>query len=87
LLGGGQRAVEELMASIEEDPRHMRMKTIRTAEEERRFTGWSMAYSGNASFVDRHIGPLFSPLPPGNVAHLAQRLIALMDELVRLPSA
>jgi hypothetical protein len=26
-------------------------------------------------------------LPPGNVAHLAQRLIALMDELVRLPSA
>ena len=85
LVEGEREAVEELMASIEEDPRHMRLKTIRTVEEERRFARWSMAYNGNAGFVDRHIAPLFSPLLKADVAHLAQRLIALMDEFVRLP--
>ncbi len=75
-----------LMESIEEDPRHMRVKIIRTAEEPRRFEGWSMAYTGNAGFVDRHIGPLFSSLPPGDVAHLGLRLIELMEDFTRLPS-
>jgi Sensors of blue-light using FAD len=85
VLEGERAAVDELMASIGADPRHMRVKTIRTTEEERRFGGWSMAYAGNAGFVDRHITPLFSPLPPGDTAHLALRLIALMDEFARLP--
>jgi hypothetical protein len=84
-LEGEQEAVAVLMASIEEDPRHMRVKIIRITEEPRRFEGWSMAYTGNAGFVDRHIGPLFSPLPPGDVAHLALRLIGLMEEFTRLP--
>lgn len=84
LLEGPRDAVEQLMLSINEDPRHMRVKIIRTAEEPRRFAGWSMAYSGNASLIERHIGPLFSPLPPGNVAHLSLRLIGLMEDLVYL---
>lgn len=85
VLEGEKAAVEELMVSIGADPRHMRVKTLRTVEEERRFAGWALAYSGSASFVDRYIGPLFSPLPPGDTEHLAMRLIALIDEFVRLP--
>lgn len=85
VLEGELAAVEELMVSINADPRHMRVKIIRTTEEPRRFAGWAMAYSGRASFVDRHIAPLFSPLSPGDTAHLAVKLISLMEEFVRLP--
>ncbi len=85
VLEGDQVAVAELMRSIDADPRHMRVKIIRIVEEPRRFANWSMAYSGQASFVDRHIIPLFSPLSGGGTAHLAVRLIELMEEFVRLP--
>jgi len=84
-LEGEQAAVTALMASIEDDPRHMRVKIIRATEEPRRFAGWAMAYTGKAGFVDRHIAPLFSALPPGDVAHLGLRLIGLMEEFTRLP--
>lgn len=83
-LEGEQEAVETLMESIDADPRHMRIKIIRTAEEPRRFGDWSMAYTGKAALVDRHIGPLFSILPPGDVTHLGLRLIALMEEFTRM---
>jgi hypothetical protein len=86
LLEGTQGAVEELMASIEEDSRHMRVKTIRTVQEERRFGGWSMVYTGQAGFVDRHIAPFFSNLPQGDVTHLALRLISMMEDFARLPA-
>jgi hypothetical protein len=85
LMEGSREGVELLMASIEEDPRHMRVRILRTTEEERRFATWSMVYTGHASFVDRHIAPFFSALPQGDVAHLALRLIALMEEYARLP--
>jgi len=84
VLEGEQAAVEELMDSIDADPRHMRVKIIRTVEEPRRFAGWSMAYSGTSPLVDRHIAPLFSPLPAGDAAHLGLRLIGLMEEVTRI---
>lgn len=84
VLEGEREAVEELMDSIDADPRHMRVKIVRTAEEPRRFTGWSMAYSGTNPLVDRHIAPLFSPLPAGDAAHLGLRLIGLMEEVARI---
>ncbi len=62
LLEGPRSAVGELMQSINADPRHMRVRIIRTAEEERRFAEWSMVYTGYASFVDRHIAPFFCAL-------------------------
>jgi hypothetical protein len=84
VLEGPRPAVEELMASIDADPRHMRVKIIRTVEEGRRFTGWSLAYSGTSAAVDRHIAPLFSTLPPADEAHLGLRLIGLMEEVARI---
>jgi len=84
LLEGERAAVETLMLSINADARHMRVKTIRTAEEARRFARWSMAYSGTAHYMDRQIGPLFSPLSASDTVHLALRLITLMVECVHL---
>jgi hypothetical protein len=84
VLEGEREAVEELMASINADPRHMRVKIIRTVEEARRFAGWSLAYSGTSAAVDRHVAPLFSPLPQGDVAYLGLRLIGLMEEVARI---
>jgi Sensors of blue-light using FAD len=86
LLEGPPKAVAELMESIDADARHMRVRIIRTAEEDRRFPDWSMVYTGYAGFVDRHIAPFFSHLPPGDAAHLATRLVALMEEYARLPA-
>ncbi len=86
VLEGGRAAVEELMASINRDPRHMKVKIIRVTEEKRRFPDWALAYSGTAGLVDRHIAPLFSSLPVGDTAHLALRLLAIMEEFARLPS-
>lgn len=85
VLEGERAAVDELMASINADPRHMRIKMVREVEEERRFPIWSMAYSGYASFVDRQIAPLFSPLRPADAAMLSLRLIQLMQGFTRLP--
>lgn len=86
LLEGPEGAVAELMQSINADARHMRVRTIRTAQEERRFAAWSMVYTGYASFVDRYIAPFFSALPQSDAAHLAQRLVSLMEEYARLPA-
>ena len=87
VLEGEQPVVEELMRSIDKDPRHMRLKIIRTVEEPRRFTGWSMAYTGYASFIDRNIAPLFSSMGDADAQHLALRLISLMEEFTRMAPA
>ena len=85
LLEGPQQAVELLMRSIEDDPRHMRVKIVRTAHEPRRFAGWSMVYGGHLNAACRHITPLFAALPPRDTAHLARRLLQMMEEFARLP--
>lgn len=84
VLEGKQAAVDELMASISTDPRHMKVKIIRVVEEDRRFPDWALAYSGMAGVVDRHIAPLFSPLPESEATHLAMRLLGMMEEFARI---
>lgn len=57
VLEGPAAALDDLMVSIRRDPRHTDL--IVTFDEhirERRFGGWSMAYSGNAGFVARLLG-------------------------------
>ena len=87
LLEGPQEAVELLMRSIGDDPRHMRVKTVRTAQEPRRFASWAMVYGGHLTVAGRHIVPLFAALPPRDSAYLSQRLLMLLEEFARLPTA
>lgn len=85
VLEGERAAVEELMRSIDADPRHMRIRIVRVTEEKRRFTGWAMAYSGYAGFVDRQIVPLMATLPEADRTRLGLKLISVMEEFSRLP--
>lgn len=84
VLEGPQPAVAELMRSIMRDPRHTEIKLLTEGEvPERRFSGWSMAYSGYATYVDDHIEPFFTPGAPAQAVRLRQRLIRLMQEFIR----
>jgi hypothetical protein len=87
LLEGPREAVDELMGRIDADPRHMRPRIIRTAEERRRFASSPLVYNGFAGFLDRQIVPFFSSLPESDAARLALRLVGMMEEFARLPSA
>lgn len=82
VLEGRREAVEELMLSINRDPRHRDVDVIVVEDiERRRFPDWNMAYSGPSTFVDKHIRPLVEKRPDGGVENLAaDMLIALMRE-------
>jgi hypothetical protein len=55
-LEGPRPAIDELMASINRDPRHRDVRVIKIADDvPRRFASWSLAYWGTATFVDRLI--------------------------------
>jgi hypothetical protein len=87
LLEGPREAVEGLMERIDADPRHTRPKVIRSVAETPRFAGSPLVYNGLAGFLDRQIAPFFSPLPAHDATRLAQRLVTLMEEFARLPTA
>lgn len=81
VLEGSPEAVEELMANIRCDPRHRNVRTVEMVNvPERRFPGWSLAYSGHSSFVDRHIRPLMEGRDEKSREVLCQRLIGLMRQ-------
>jgi hypothetical protein len=77
--------VNEIMASIEHDPRHKDLQVVQlSAITERRFADWTMAYSGPSFFVDRYIKPLVhTSLTTAPRPELASKLIGFMQELVQ----
>jgi hypothetical protein len=89
VLEGPEEAVEELMVSIRRDARHRDVDVVESVEiPARRFTGWSLAYSGPSYFVDRHLRVLVEEQVKGQrEAILADRLIYLMHEFVSFPHA
>jgi len=89
VLEGPEAAVDDLMSSITNDERHERVRIIDMSHvEQRRFEGWSMAYSGPSFYVNRHIKPLLaSVIDSRDQSLLSERLIELMYEFVRGSSA
>ncbi len=80
-LEGPDGAVRALMARIQRDSRHTELAVIEQgAIEARRFAGWSMAYSGQATFaavtVRRALEERDDPSGYG-----AARLMRLLQEL------
>lgn len=56
LLEGTEASVREIMDHIRRDPRHARLKVItESAVDRRRFTGWSLAYSGQSTYAERFV--------------------------------
>lgn len=84
VLEGPEEGVEELMVSIRRDRRHWDVDVVEIVEiPARRFPGWSLAYSGSASFVDQHLRALVEERVEGlREPILAERLIYLMHEFV-----
>ena len=76
VLEGEAEPLARLMACIARDPRHEQVTIVeeRTIRE-RRFTGWSLCYSGPSIFADRLVTPLMT------AADGAPRLRHFMQEL------
>ena len=81
LLEGPAAAIDQLMSSIERDPRHRDVKIVRTERNTvRRFAGWHMAYDGSSVFVARHVRVLAASFSKPSEAHVS-RLVDLMVSL------
>jgi hypothetical protein len=85
VIEGSAAALEELMASINADPRHSDIRIIRAScIDERRFGGWSMAYAGPSFYVNRHIKPLLADeVNERERATHTDRLVGLMHEFMQ----
>ena len=81
LLEGPRAAIDQLMASIRQDPRHTDVRTVRQEQDvARRFEGWHMAYEGPSVFIARHVRVLSASFSTPSDLHIAR----LMDLMVSL---
>lgn len=80
LLEGHADAVDQLMDSIDRDPRHVDVSVLRIdAIVQRRVTGWSMPYSGSSSYIANRIAPLLGCGLEGDPPRI-DRLMSLVVE-------
>jgi Sensors of blue-light using FAD len=84
ILEGSEDALAVLMSSIRADPRHTDVTILRyVAIAARRFRGWSMGYSGPASYVSRRVDPLLRDSQSAEANANVRQLIRLMNEFGR----
>ena len=83
ILEGTEGALGELMASIHRDKRHTNVTVVyQEPINERKFSKWSMAYSGQATYVINHVRPLLVR-HDADKSEGVKQLIRLMEEFVR----
>lgn len=81
ILEGDSTSLNQLMASISRDPRHVEATTLFRFEiAKRRFEGWDLAYAGTSRFVSGHITPLLSEKSVGATRTLVVKLVQLIEE-------
>ncbi|MGF7151974.1 hypothetical protein FHS96_005642 [Sphingomonas zeicaulis] len=80
-IEGPLSVIERLRTSIERDPRHHQVTTLKFEPVDRRsFTGWALAYAGPASFIARKIDiSLLDAVGKGEPAR--ETLMRLLQEL------
>jgi hypothetical protein len=82
ILEGRIASLASLMQSIKSDVRHRDVTIIKHAPlEKRKFAAWHMAYSGQFTYVDRHIRSLYS-VPEHRNREEVRMLESLIYELV-----
>ena len=82
-IEGPDTAVEDLYTSICSDKRHESVRLVDKTEISRRsFASWSLAYRGNATYVDRPIENYLAGSYPRDLftAHLLRLMIAFAGE-------
>ena len=81
LLEGPAHQLDDLMHRIERDQRHVEVTILKTEPIiRRRLPDWSMAYSGQSTYVARQIAPLIGV----NMQENSPRIERLMTLLVGL---
>ncbi|KRB85405.1 blue light sensor protein [Sphingomonas sp. Root710] len=82
LLEGPETAVEEVMESIIQDPRHDQITIIeRKPIDGYRFSDWGLAYWGNASYMDRKISTVLHKQDAVNASGQTAQLFELIQRL------
>lgn len=81
VLEGSAASIDHLMASVAKDPRHDQLIVVaREPIVARRFSHWSMAYSGPSQFVARHVTRLLNDPAPAQKGRSVDWLNDLMWE-------
>jgi hypothetical protein len=84
LLEGPSAAIETLMDSIERDPRHERVTVIeRRAIEGYRFPDWSLAYWGDAGYMDLQVARVMKKADALSRSEQTTDLFTLLHALAR----
>ena len=84
VLEGSQKAINELMISINNDTRHEAISVVdRSSITERQFSRWAMAYQGPSQFVSRHVTRLFDTTPGADQKRATHWLTQLAREFLR----
>lgn len=82
LLEGPETAVEEVMESIIQDPRHDQITIIeRKPIDGYRFPDWGLAYWGNAGYMDQKIATVLHKQDEVNQAGQTAQLFELIQRL------
>ena len=84
VLEGSQKAINELMISVNNDARHEAISVVdRSFITERQFSRWAMAYQGPSQFVSRHVTRLFYTTPGAEQKRATHWLTQLAREFLR----
>ena len=84
LLEGPEAAIDELMTSIQRDKRHDQVTIIeRRPVDGYRFSDWSLAYWGNASYMDRKIASILHKSDLVNKVGQTAQLFELIHRLAQ----
>ena len=84
LLEGPEAAIDELMTSVERDPRHDQVTIIeRKPIDGYRFPDWALAYWGDASYMDQKIASILHKRDLVNKAGQTAQLFELIHRLAQ----
>jgi hypothetical protein len=84
ILEGPRTGVDTLMESIRRDPRHADVDVLLYDDiRERRFPGWSLAYSGPSTFIEGLIKAVADRTASRPEPHHLRRLITAMQALAK----
>jgi hypothetical protein len=82
ILEGEERILQALLEVIKRDPRHSGVNVLDVRDiRRRRFQQWTLAYSGPASYLARHVDPLLDTVRVDPLA--VSRLRSLLEQFGR----
>lgn len=86
VLEGPKEAVNQVMASIIADPRHIDLKELRRANIDiRRFASWQLAVFEREAFAHISMSPLLAAIHEGTDKAARAKFFKLIDDIASYP--